>query len=139
MRVVKILLVEDDQLDVMDLKRTLEKLKIIYTLTVAKNGEEAVKILKEKEESSIQNLPDFVLIDINMPRMNGLEFLSVVRNTPQWKHLKCFIITTSEEKVDKEEAKKLGIAGYIVKPLRNNQNYSGEAYNLILELMNLKD
>jgi CheY-like chemotaxis protein len=84
-------------------------------------------------------LPDVLLVDINMPRMNGLEFLSIVRNTKEWKNLKAYIVTTSEEKVDKEEAERLGVSGYIVKPLKLNNPSSMDVFNLMIDMMNMKD
>ena len=110
MKVVNILLLEDDTLDVINIQRTLDKMNILYRLQVAKNGEEAVTLLKQMGKDG-EKLPDIVLIDINMPKMNGLEFLSIVRSTEEWKKLKCFIITTSEDSVDKEAAKELGVSG----------------------------
>ncbi|MCW3105878.1 MAG: response regulator receiver protein [Segetibacter sp.] len=139
MKVINILLVEDDNLDVMDIKRTLDKTKIIYSLNIAKNGEEAIKLLRAEEDSHYSSFPDVVLIDLNMPRMNGLEFLSIVRNTDEWKHLKCFIITTSEQNVDKEVAQKLGVSGYIVKPLKLNTPSSMDGFNLMIDLLNIKN
>jgi CheY-like chemotaxis protein len=138
-KLVQILLVEDDELDVIDIRRSLEKLGILYQLHVAKNGEEAVDILSRKKGSLPDNtLPDFVLIDLNMPKMNGLELLSTIRNTEEWRSLKCFIITTSSEAVDKKEAKALGISGYIVKPLKLNNPSSMDAFNLMIDLLNMK-
>jgi CheY-like chemotaxis protein len=139
MKVINILLVEDDTLDTIDIKRSLDKMKIIYSLHLARNGEEAIKMLKGDVETTLRSLPDIVLIDINMPRMNGLEFLSTVRSVEEWKSLKCFMITTSEEKVDKEAAGKLGISGYVVKPLKLNNPLSMDAFNLMIDLMNIKD
>lgn len=136
-KVVNILLVEDDNLDIIDVKRTLDKMNIINNMVVAKNGEEALKILNGQEKS-LDTKPDIALIDINMPKMNGLEFLSAVRNTSAWKDLKCFIITTSDEKVDREAAKALGISGFIVKPLKLNNPSSMDAFNLMIDLMNFK-
>ena len=139
MKVINILLVEDDDLDVMHIKRTFDKMKIVYKLNVAKNGEEAIELLKGSEDVGLQPLPDFVLIDINMPRMNGLEFLSIIRNSEKWKHLKCFITTTSEENIDKKEAERLGVSGYIVKPLKLNTPTSMDVFNLMIDLMNMKE
>jgi CheY-like chemotaxis protein len=136
-KVVNILLVEDDNLDIIDVKRTLDKMNIINNMVVAKNGEEALKILSTQERSS-DTKPDIALIDINMPKMNGLEFLSAVRQTGTWKDLKCFIITTSDEKVDREAAKALGVSGFIVKPLKLNNPSSMDAFNLMIDLMNFK-
>lgn len=139
MKVVSILLVEDDQLDIIDIKRTLDKMKIMYCLQVAKNGEEAMAYLNEQGNSSVEKLPDFVLIDVNMPKMNGLELLASIRNNPAWKHLKCFIITTSDEYVDKEAAMRLDASGYIIKPFKLTNHTSMDSFNLMIDLMNAKD
>ena len=136
-KVANILLVEDDQLDTMDIKRSLEKLKILYQLHEAKNGEEAIAVLNRLEEGGLSHLPDVLLIDINMPRMNGLELLQVIRNSEKWKHQKSFIITTSTEKVDKQKAQELGVSGYIVKPLKLNSPSSMDSFNLMIDLMNV--
>jgi CheY-like chemotaxis protein len=136
MKIRNILLVEDDQLDIIDLKRALDKLNILYSLAIAKNGEEAIDLLNKEGTPEMEQLPDFILIDINMPKMNGLEFLNVVRNTEKWKHLKCFMITTSEENVDKAAANKLGISGYIVKPFKINNSSSMDSFNLTIDLIN---
>lgn len=137
-RISTILLVEDDQLDAMDIKRSLDKLNVFYKLVVAKNGEEALDILNGVHQTKLDALPDIILIDINMPRMNGLEFLQALRETPEWKGIKCFMITTSDEKVDREAAKKLGVSGYIVKPFKINNTSSIDSFNLMIDLMNMK-
>ena len=134
-KISTILLVEDDQLDAMDIKRSLNKLSVFYKLVVANNGEEALRILKE---TSSEEVPAMILIDINMPRMNGLEFLQAIRESPRWKGIKCFIITTSDEKVDKETARRLGVSGFIVKPFKLNNTSSLDSFNLMIDLMNLK-
>ncbi|HEX6223753.1 MAG TPA: response regulator [Chryseolinea sp.] len=136
-KVVNILLVEDDQLDIIDVKRTLDKMHILNNMVVAKNGEDALRILNDKERFA-DSAPDIVLIDINMPKMNGLEFLSTIRKMDEWKDLKCFIITTSDEKVDRTAAKELGVSGYIVKPLKLNNPSSMDAFNLMIDLMNFQ-
>jgi CheY-like chemotaxis protein len=137
-KVVNILLVEDDNLDIIDVKRTLDKMHILNNMMVARNGEDALRLLSEKE-SSPETKPDIALIDINMPKMNGLEFLSAVRKMGEWKDMKCFIITTSDEKVDRMAAKELGVSGYIVKPLKLNNPSSMDAFNLMIDLMNFKN
>jgi CheY-like chemotaxis protein len=133
MRITNILLVEDDQLDIMDFQRTLNKMNILFSLSIAKNGEEAIQIL---DDTSIEKLPDFVLIDLNMPKMNGIELLGVIRQSEKWKNLKCFVITTSDENVDKEAVRKLGVSGYIVKPFKLNNTGSMDSLNLMIDLMN---
>jgi CheY-like chemotaxis protein len=137
MNLTNIMLVEDDNLDVIDIKRSLDKMKVLYKLHVAKNGEEAIGILNGQGEHALETLPDIVLIDLNMPKMNGIEFLSEVRKNEKWKSLKCFIITTSDEPVDREAATSLGVSGYIIKPLKLN-NPSKDSLNLLIDLINLK-
>jgi len=104
MRPINILLADDDPLDIIDISRQLDKQHIIYHLYEAHNGEEAIGILEEGPE-----LPDIALIDINMPKMNGLELLHAIRQNEGWKNLKCFIITTSDEKIDRRAAALLGL------------------------------
>jgi CheY-like chemotaxis protein len=136
MKTINILLVEDDQLDVIDIRRSLDKLNIQYQLHTAKNGEEAIDFLIGRAENGPMPLPDFVLIDINMPKMNGLELLETIRATDVWKHLRCFIITTSDEKVDRRKAESLQISGYIIKPLKLSSPSSMDAFNLMIDLLN---
>jgi CheY-like chemotaxis protein len=134
MRVTNILLVEDDQLDVIDIRRSLDKLNINYRLTNVGNGEDAVAHLIEKEREDA--LPDFILIDINMPKMNGFELLENIRANQAWRHLKCFIITTSDETPERKRAMQLNVSGYIVKPLKLNSPNSMAAFNLMIDLIN---
>lgn len=133
-KLIHILLVEDDELDVIDIRRTLDKMKILYHLQHARNGEEALQALAAAGDT----LPDLVLADINMPKMNGLEFLQALRAQEEWKGLKCFIITTSDEKVDREAARRLGVSGYIVKPFKLNNPSSMDSFNLMIDLMNMR-
>jgi CheY-like chemotaxis protein len=133
-KLINILLVEDDQLDAIDIRRSLDKMKIFYQLHIARNGEEALSLLNGDEGLH----PDVALIDINMPKMNGFEFLALIRKDEKWKDLKSFIITTSDEKVDRETAKQLGVSGYIIKPLKLNNATSLDAFNLMIDLMNMK-
>jgi len=135
MKSANILLVEDDQLDVIDIKRSLEKANIVCRLFLARNGEEAVTFLQSCD-SRVQPLPDFLLIDINMPKMNGLELLEAIRQNANWKHLKCFIITTSDAKVDRLRAASLNVSGYIIKPLKLTNPATMDGFNLMIDLMN---
>ncbi|RYY39669.1 MAG: response regulator [Chitinophagaceae bacterium] len=133
-KIINILLVEDDELDVMDIRRTLDKMKIVYHLHHARNGEEGIRSL----EADPVQLPDVVLVDINMPKMNGLEFVQALRRNERFKTLKCFMITTSDEKVDREAARRLGVSGYIVKPFKINNPSSMDAFNLMIDLLNMR-
>jgi CheY-like chemotaxis protein len=137
-KVVNILLVEDDTLDILDIQRTMDKMNILHRMHVARNGEEAVDFLQHQDPDDPATSPDVVLLDMNMPKMNGLEFLASLRANQVWKDLKVFVVTTSEEKVDKEAAQKLGISGYIVKPLKLNNPSSMDSFHLMIDLMNIK-
>lgn len=137
MKPIHILLVEDDEVDVMDICRSLEKANIFHTMSVARNGEEAMELLTKAGNENKQ-LPDIILIDINMPKMNGLELLETIRNNNTWKHLKCFIVTTSDHKADQLAARNLQVSGYIIKPLKLNSPSNMDAFNLMIDLLNFK-
>ncbi len=126
-----ILLVEDDYVDVESIRRSLKKSQINHTLHVAHNGVDALSMLTT-DENKIQ--PDVILLDINMPKMNGIEFLGIIKNYYSLKSIKIFIITTSAEEYDKISAQHLGVTGYILKPLNFKDNNSLDTLNLIKEL-----
>ena len=136
--VINILLVEDDTVDVMDARRTLDRMDILYKMQVVKNGEEALEYLSEIKQTGADR-PDIILLDLNMPKMNGIEFLTHIRQMEDWKETKVFIITTSEEREDKEMVKSLGVSGYIVKPLKFNNPSSIDSFNLMIDLLNIKN
>jgi CheY-like chemotaxis protein len=110
---VSILLVEDDEVDVMNVKRAFTKNNIKNQLFIAGNGVEALELL----DSGIIPLPRIVILDINMPKMNGIEFLKNIREDEKFKTLSVFVMTTSNEDKDKIDAYNLNVAGYILKPL----------------------
>ncbi len=136
--VINILLVEDDTLDVMDARRTLSRMDILYKMNVVKNGEEALAYLRDVSETE-GVAPDIILLDLNMPKMNGIEFLTHIRQMEEWKHTKVFVITTSDEREDKDLTRNLGISGYIVKPLKFNNPSSIDSFNLMIDLLNIKN
>jgi CheY-like chemotaxis protein len=107
-----ILLVEDDEVDVMNVKRAFKKNNISNPLIVASNGIEALSVLRTQVPR-----PRIVLLDLNMPRMGGIEFLKEVRQDPELSSLSVFVMTTSNEDSDKIDAFNLNVAGYILKPL----------------------
>ena len=110
-----ILLVEDDEVDVMNVKRAFKKNNISNPLVVASNGIEALAVLRSPATDSPR--PRIVLLDLNMPRMGGIEFLKEIRQDPELSSLSVFVMTTSNEDSDKIEAFNLNVAGYILKPL----------------------
>lgn len=138
-KVINILMVEDDSLDVRDAQRTLDKMNVLYKMHVARNGEEALAYLSAGTASPDYIRPDIVLLDLNMPKMNGSELLQAIRSNHQWKDLKVFVITTSDEKEDREKVKGLGVSGYIVKPLKFNNPSSIDSFNLMIDIMNIKN
>lgn len=111
-REVTILVVEDDDLDVKGIRRALKKLKIANQFVRARDGVEALEILRDNKK--IQR-PYIILLDINMPRMNGLEMLAELRDDPQLSSSVVFVLTTSKTDEDKMSAYQKNIAGYIVK------------------------
>lgn len=116
--VPNILLIEDDSVDVMNVQRAFKKTNVTYPLHIAFNGIEALNMLKGTNgRPKLNPLPRIILLDINMPKMNGLEFLKELRNDPDLRSISVFIMTTSNDDQDKMEAYNLNIAGYILKPL----------------------
>jgi len=116
---INILLVEDDEIDVMNVKRAFKKNQILNPLFFAQNGLEALNMLEGKGVEAIP-LPRIILLDLNMPKMGGIEFLTKIRQNEKFKSISVFVMTTSNEDRDKIEAYKLNVAGYIVKPLSIN-------------------
>ena len=113
-----ILLVEDDSVDVMNVQRAFKKTNITNPLYIAFNGVEAFNMLRGTNgKPKLHPTPRIILLDINMPKMNGLEFLRELRNDPEFKSISVFVMTTSNDDNDKIEAYKLNVAGYILKPL----------------------
>jgi CheY-like chemotaxis protein len=118
-----ILLIEDDELDVISVQRSLDKLDIPYELHTAFNGIEALEMLRGNEgRSPMSPLPDIILLDVNMPKMNGIEFLKALRKDEGLKPIKVFVMTTSGEQHDRTETERLGISGYLIKPLNFANN-----------------
>jgi CheY-like chemotaxis protein len=117
-KLYNILLVDDDQVDVMNVQRAFKKNNIQNPLHVANNGMEALDMLRGTEgREKIIPIPRLILLDINMPRMNGIEFLRELRKDPVLRSISVIIMTTSNDDKDKFEAYNLNVAGYIVKPV----------------------
>ena len=136
-KVVNILLIEDDILDAMDLQRTLDRMRILYKMKIAKNGEEGLALLGQADNPLFSEKPDLILLDMNMPRMNGIEFLQILRGREAWKNIKVFVLTTSDQSEDEKIMRSLGISGYIIKPLKMSNTGSIDAFNLMIDLMNM--
>jgi CheY-like chemotaxis protein len=110
---LNILLIEDDAIEVMKFNRVLSTLGLNHKIVEANNGEEALEILKIKE-----TVPDIIILDLNMPKINGIEFLQILKNDSYLRYIPAIILTTSNNHKDVLECYKIGIAGYVLKPLK---------------------
>lgn len=110
---LNILLIEDDAIEVMKFHRVLKTLERNHKVEEANNGEEALVLLKEKEI-----IPDIIVLDLNMPKINGIEFLGILKQDEVLKYIPAIILTTSNNHRDVLECYKIGIAGYLIKPLK---------------------
>ncbi|MBY0487422.1 MAG: response regulator [Flavobacteriaceae bacterium] len=110
---LNILLIEDDTIEVMKFNRVLHKLDLNHKIIEANNGEEALTILKDKIV-----IPDIIILDLNMPKINGIEFLQILKADDYLKYIPAIILTTSNNHKDVLECYKIGIAGYVLKPLK---------------------
>ena len=107
-----ILLIEDDAVEILKFNRSLVKLGEAHELIEAHNGEIALGLLAENSQI------DLILLDLNMPKMNGLEFLKQLRAHTDLKYLPTVVLTTSINRSDLKQAYSIGVAGYLVKPLK---------------------
>lgn len=112
-----ILLVEDDEVDAMTVRRALKELHVNNLLAQVENGEEALAYLRQPG----QDMPCIILLDLNMPVMGGIEFLQVAKHDDALKRIPVVVLTTSEEQQDKVASFDLGVAGYIRKPVDYRQ------------------
>ncbi|GAK88367.1 two-component response regulator [Nonlabens ulvanivorans] len=112
-RKLTVLLIEDDTIEVMKMHRALSTLKEDHSIVEANNGEMALSILEKKDQ-----LPDIILLDLNMPKINGIEFLSILKKDDRLKYIPTVILTTSNNQRDLLACYNLGIAGYVLKPLK---------------------
>ncbi len=117
-KMLNILLVEDDEVDVMNVQRAFKKNNITNPLYVANNGLEALAILRGNGDLlAMPRERRLILLDLNMPKMNGIEFLRELRVDAELKQIPVVVLTTSNEDKDKVEAYNLNVAGYILKPV----------------------
>jgi CheY-like chemotaxis protein len=116
---LNILLVEDDEVDIMTVHRAFKKGNIANPLYLAGNGIEALALLRGNpgEPALIPPERRLILLDLNMPKMNGLEFLRELRSDPAIRHIPVVVLTTSNEERDRVDAYNLNVAGYILKPV----------------------
>ena len=115
-KLIDILLVEDDAVDVMTVQRAFKKSKVSNPLHIAGNGIEALDLLRSVD-SPIRSSRCLILLDLNMPKMNGIEFLKELRQDPEFRKMPVIVLTTSDQEKDRVEAYNLHVAGYILKPV----------------------
>ena len=108
-----ILLLEDDTVDAMTVKRALKELKVLNPLVRTCNGEDGLAYLREEKNPK----PCVILLDLNMPKMNGLEFLKAVKADEQFKMIPAIVLTTSKDDQERIRGYQLNVAGYIIKPV----------------------
>ena len=110
-RTLNILLVEDDEVDVMNVRRAFERNNVSNPLYVAGNGLEALEMLRDGTVPAERRL---ILLDLNMPKMNGIEFLQALRADPELSSAPVVVLTTSNDDQDKIDAYNLNVAGYLL-------------------------
>ena len=125
MQTLSFLLIEDDQIETIKFKRVLNAFEQKHLIIEAQNGEEALTYLQSDQE-----LPDVILLDLNMPKMNGIEFLKNLKTDDKMKYIPVVILTTSNNHRDVLESYTEGVAGYILKPLRY-EDYKTKIHVLI--------
>jgi len=114
-KLLHILLVDDDEVDVMNVQRAFKKNNISNPLYVANNGLEALELLRGP--AAIPGPRRLILLDLNMPKMSGLEFLRTIREDSALRSLTVVVLTTSDDERDRIEAYNLNVAGYMLKPV----------------------
>lgn len=129
-KTVNILLAEDDQIDEKAFLRAMQKLRIANPVTVARDGVEAWEVLKGLNGREQLPRPHLVVLDINMPRMSGLELLDQIRGDSELRNSIVFVLTTSNDEQDKLEAYDLNVAGYMLK------SEVGNSFVRAVEMMN---
>ena len=112
-----ILLVEDDKADIMTIKRALKECDASNQLFAVGNGEEALSFLRDDRNPR----PGFILLDLNMPKMSGIEFMEIVKHDDALKHIPIVVLTTSRQESERIESFQLGVAGYVIKPMNYHQ------------------
>jgi CheY-like chemotaxis protein len=119
-RKINILLVEDDDVDIMNVQRALRRNHLEYPLHVARDGLEALQMLREGSVHNSISASErlLVLLDLNMPRMSGLEFLKTLRSDDALRSIPVIVLSTSKDNNDLTRAYEWNVAGYLVKPVK---------------------
>ena len=110
---LNILLIEDDIIEVMKMNKTISSFKVKHKIIETNNAEDALKILENKDQ-----YPDIILLDLNMPKINGIDFLRILKSNEDLRHIPTIVLTTSNNKKDLLQCYQIGISGYVLKPLK---------------------
>jgi len=110
---LNILLIEDDTIEIMKFNRVFDSFEKNHTILVARNGEEAIHLLKTKKQPI-----NLIVLDLNMPKINGIDFLKYLKKDIKYRFIPAIILTTSNNSKDILQCYEIGIAGYILKPLK---------------------
>lgn len=108
-----ILLLEDDEIDVLNIKRVFKKLEFSNDLFVCENGEKGLEWLQKNSK----NLPGLIILDLNMPKMNGIEFLQTIKKDERFVKVPVMVLTTSSAQQDLQQCYEMSVSGYMLKPL----------------------
>lgn len=111
----RVLLVEDNPADADLVEEALEEAQLDCELRVMRNGQQAIELIESLESGGVQEMPDLVLLDLNLPKVTGDVVLERVRSSPRCREAKVFIISSSDAPADRERAMKLGAIGYFRK------------------------
>ncbi len=125
-----ILLVEDDRVDQMTVQRVLKELQLSNSLVIANDGEEGLKYLNNKDNE----MPAIILLDLNMPKMNGIEFLNIIKKNNALKNIPVVVLTGSQNEQDTVDSFDLGVTGFMTKPVDSMQLSS---FSLLLDSFSL--
>jgi CheY-like chemotaxis protein len=120
---LKVLHVDDDAVDAMNLQRVFKKLNVKHEVKHVNNGKEALTLMRDEP----RYLPNVILLDLNMPILGGFEFLEALRMDADLQHVSVFVLSSSDHSADIENAYGLHVAGYFLKPL------SPAKYNLVIK------
>jgi len=130
MKPVTFLLVEDDEVDIQAMQRTFVRMRLANTLLLARDGVEALELMRGSNGSTRLEPPYIVMLDLSMPRMGGIEFLEVLRADAGLTSTIVFVLTTSAEERDRVAAYKHHVAGYIVK-----QDIGGDGLSKAIDML----
>jgi CheY-like chemotaxis protein len=133
-KVVKILLIEDDKIDQVQVKRVLDQKGILYRMRTVVSGQDALHFLENNNHTEFHGDPDIILLDIDLRRTNGVEFLSAFRKEGRWGSIKVFVLSDSDQ--ERQRMNEIGVSGYINKPLKLS-NPSRDTISFLIDLMNI--